>query len=53
VNGKYHGYGHCHYQDGSIYSGEWKSGAATGQGKLVASDGRVLHDGKWMNDQPV
>jgi hypothetical protein len=53
VNGKYHGYGRCQYQDGSIYIGEWKSGAVSGRGTLMTQDGHVLHDGNWLNDRPV
>ena len=53
VNGKYHGYGRCQYQDGSVYAGEWKSGAVCGRGTLTTEDGHILHDGTWLNDRPV
>ena len=53
LDGKYHGIGVCHFADASVYTGEWRKGRAHGQGKLVDKRGRVIHDGRWINDGPA
>ena len=53
LDGLYHGMGVCHFADASVYTGEWRKGRAHGQGKLVNKRGRVIHDGRWVNDGPA
>ena len=36
-DGSIHGYGIYHYEDGSIYSGEFIGGQKNGKGKLIVS----------------
>ena len=42
--------GFCAYQDGSEYSGEFKSGRRNGVGRYVAPNHDVF-EGKWVGDQ--
>ena len=50
--GQRHGYGVCHYEDGSIYKGEWENGAPCGIGKVeftnYAHDPRQAISGFFM-----
>lgn len=35
------------------YEGEWKNGLKDGYGKCYDSKGKVLYDGKFLNDRPI
>ena len=45
------GEGMCTYQDGSAYSGFFKSGCFHGKGTFIWSDGS-RYEGQWDNDLP-
>merc|ERR1740124_630685 len=46
------GFGECHWEDGRKYKGEWRAGMAHGQGVETYPEGRVRHDGQWIDDEP-
>ena len=43
----------CTWADGRQYRGEWRNGMAHGQGTETYPGGTILHDGQWMDGQPV
>ena len=43
----------CHWQDGRVYKGEWRAGLQHGRGVETDADGRVRHDGMWLEGEPV
>ena len=46
------GYGQMTYEDGSIYSGEWKNGNRHGQGVLTRANGGGVYIGDWQDGMP-
>lgn len=48
--GKPHGYGVCHYSDGSVYEGDWLAGVRFGEGTIVYEDGSKW-TGEWKKDR--
>ena len=36
-----------------VYEGDWTDGKQHGQGVLRRKDGSVIHDGEWVDDEPV
>ena len=50
---KKHGFGTYTWEDGTRYEGNWVKGKMEGQGKMIGSDGSVVHSGKWKQDEPV
>jgi hypothetical protein len=53
VNDKANGHGVAKYANGTEYEGEWKDNNQHGKGVLRGSDGVVIRDGMWENDEPV
>lgn len=39
-----------HYDDGSVYEGDWCEGIRWGNGRMWFSDG-TFYDGEWENDK--
>jgi len=52
-NDERHGQGTYTYTNGQRYVGEFTAGLRFGQGSLFSSDGRLLQNGVWQNDQLV
>jgi hypothetical protein len=40
-------------ETGRTYKGEWRSGMAHGRGVETYPDGRIRHDGQWIENEPV
>ena len=53
ITGKYDGIGTCTWQDGRCYHGEWRTGMAHGKGRETYPNGKVRHEGDWIDDEPV
>jgi hypothetical protein len=42
-----------HWNDGRIYQGEWKGSKHHGFGVLTDTNGTVIHEGMWLDHQPL
>ena len=45
--------GTCTWEDGRRYEGEWRNGMAHGMGKETYPNGKVRHEGQWIDDEPI
>lgn len=52
-DGNMHGQGTYTFADGDKYVGEFRDNVFHGQGALYATDGTVLYEGYWKDDNPV
>lgn len=46
------GFGTYQFKSGEQYKGDWRNDLRHGQGVLTDKDGKVLFEGKWVNDKP-
>lgn len=46
-----HGEGKFYYQDGGLYSGNWKYNKMDGYGSLYYQSGKLAYEGNWVDDQ--
>jgi hypothetical protein len=51
LNGKRHGQGTFHYQDGGKYEGEWREDKMNGKGTLYYQSNLKAYEGQWLNDE--
>ena len=45
------GYGKFIYENGDYYIGEFKNGLRNGKGILYCKNGKIKHEGDWINDK--
>lgn len=50
LDGKQHGKGVCRYDDGRVYSGQWRLGLRHGEGTITWPSG-MRYAGRWANDK--
>ena len=46
------GFGTYQFKSGEQYKGDWRNDLRHGHGVLIGKDGKVLFEGKWVNDKP-
>mmetsp|Transcript_19637 Transcript_19637/g.54798 ORF Transcript_19637/g.54798 Transcript_19637/m.54798 type:complete len:282 (+) Transcript_19637:3378-4223(+) len=52
-DGRYDGFGTCTWEDGRRYRGEWRNGMAHGRGTETYPNGKIRHEGEWIDDEPI
>jgi len=52
VDEMFHGYGACHYANGSMHQGNYARGKRNGRGKLIKANGDIF-EGVFLGDHMI
>jgi hypothetical protein len=53
AHNKFEGQGQFEYKDGSMYFGQWKASKRDGHGIWISGEGKTIHKGLFLQDEPV